>query len=118
MSRATRHPKELCERACGSLLEHRDEYASEWEARRSVQTKLGIGSTERLRKWVLMDVYWASRAVRPATSRGRARGHTPVGPLAHDYRKNPTNRHNHRENAASDLFAILRGLDRSVLARR
>lgn len=52
MSRPTRYPKELRERAVRLVLEHRDEYASEWEAMRSVQAKLGIGSTETLRKWV------------------------------------------------------------------
>jgi transposase len=34
------------------VLEQRDEYRSEHEAMRSVAAKLGIGSTETLRKWV------------------------------------------------------------------
>lgn len=35
-----------------TVLEHRDEYDTEWEAMRSVAGKLGIGTTETLRKWV------------------------------------------------------------------
>ena len=33
-------------------MEHRGDYATEWEAIGSVATKLGIGSAETLRKWV------------------------------------------------------------------
>ncbi len=52
MSRPTKYPRELRERAVRMVLEHRDEYDSEWEAMRSIAGKLGIGTTETLRKWV------------------------------------------------------------------
>ncbi len=52
MSRPSKYPRELRERAVRMVLEHRDEYDSEWDAMRSIAGKLGIGSTETLRKWV------------------------------------------------------------------
>jgi transposase len=51
-SRATKYPRELRERAVRMVLEHRDEYDSEWEAMRSIAGRLGIGTTESLRRWV------------------------------------------------------------------
>jgi transposase len=47
-----RYPQELRERAVRLVAESRDQYESEWAAIESVATKLGIGSTETLRKWV------------------------------------------------------------------
>ena len=47
-----RYPQELRERAVRLVVESRDEYDSEWAAINSIATKLGIGSTETLRKWV------------------------------------------------------------------
>jgi transposase len=47
-----RYPQEIKDRAVRLVLESRDEYESEWKAIESVATKLGIGSTETLRKWV------------------------------------------------------------------
>ena len=47
-----RYPQELKDRAVRLVLESRDDYESEWKAIESVATKLGIGSTETLRKWV------------------------------------------------------------------
>lgn len=52
MTRPTRYPRELRERALRLLLERRDEYDSECTAMRSIAGKLGIGSTETLRIWV------------------------------------------------------------------
>ncbi len=46
-----RYPQEL-KRAVRLVAESREQYASEWKAIESVATKLGIGSTETLRKWV------------------------------------------------------------------
>ena len=46
------YPPELRQRAVRLVAEVRGEYASEWEAMGAVATKLGIGSTETLRKWV------------------------------------------------------------------
>lgn len=46
------YPRDLRERAVRLVLEHRGDYATEWEAIGSIATKLGIGSAETLRKWV------------------------------------------------------------------
>jgi transposase len=40
------------DRAVRLVLESRDDYESEWKAIESIAMKLGIGSTETLRKWV------------------------------------------------------------------
>jgi transposase len=50
--RTTRYPRELRERAVRLVAESRAGHATEWEAMRSVAQKLGIGSTETVRKWV------------------------------------------------------------------
>ena len=50
--RSTRYPQELRERAVRLVAESRPDHATEWEAMRSVAQKLGIGSTETVRKWV------------------------------------------------------------------
>jgi transposase len=47
-----RYPQELKDRAVRLVFESRDQYESEWAAIQSIATKLGIGSTETLRKWV------------------------------------------------------------------
>lgn len=47
-----RYPQELKDRAVRLVVESRDDYESEWSAIESVARKLGIGSTETLRKWV------------------------------------------------------------------
>jgi len=47
-----RYPQELRERAVRLVAESREEYESEWAAIASVSAKLGIGSSETLRKWV------------------------------------------------------------------
>ena len=47
-----RYPQELKDRAVRLVAESRDQYESEWAAIESIATKLGIGSTETLRKWV------------------------------------------------------------------
>jgi transposase len=46
------YPAELRQRAVRLVVESRGEYESEWEAMKSIAAKLGIGSTETLRKWV------------------------------------------------------------------
>jgi transposase len=45
-----RYPQELRDRAVRLVLESRDDYESEWKAIESIAMKLGIGSTETLRK--------------------------------------------------------------------
>ena len=51
MTRATRYPPELRERAIRLVREHRGEHASEWAAIQSVAGKLGM-TPETLRIWV------------------------------------------------------------------
>jgi transposase len=52
MSRPSKYTAELRERAVRMVLESRADYPSEYEAIRSIATKLGITSPESLRKWV------------------------------------------------------------------
>jgi transposase len=47
-----RYPQELKDRAVRLVVESREDYDSEWTAIVSVAKKLGIGSSETLRKWV------------------------------------------------------------------
>jgi transposase len=51
MTRATRYPPELRERAMRLVREHRDEYPSEWAAIQAIARKLGM-TTEALRRWL------------------------------------------------------------------
>jgi transposase len=46
------YPPELRERAVRMVAEVKADYPSEWAAIAAVAQKLGIGSTETLRKWV------------------------------------------------------------------
>jgi transposase len=46
------YPHELRERAVRMVAEVQGEYPSQWAAIGAVASKLGIGSTETLRKWV------------------------------------------------------------------
>ncbi len=50
--RSVRYPQELRERAVRLVAESRPDHATEWEAMLSVAQKLGISSTETVRKWV------------------------------------------------------------------
>ena len=54
MTRATRYPPELRERAIRLVREHRGEHPSEWAAIQSVAGKLGMAS-ETLRKWLRQE---------------------------------------------------------------
>ena len=54
MTRATRYPPELRERAMRLVREHRDEHRSEWAAIESIAKKLGM-TPETLRKWLRRD---------------------------------------------------------------
>jgi transposase len=51
-ARPSKYPRELQERAVRLVTESKNEYPSEFDAIRSVAVKLGIGSSESLRKWV------------------------------------------------------------------
>jgi transposase len=50
--RSSNYPRELRERAVRMVAEVTPHYPSPWAAMHAVATKLGIGSTETLRKWV------------------------------------------------------------------
>ena len=54
MSKATRYPPELRERAIRLVREHRNEHPSEWAAIQSIAGKLGM-TAETLRLWVRRD---------------------------------------------------------------
>jgi transposase len=51
MRRGMRYPVEFHERAVRLVLEHREEYPSEWAAITSIAQKCGVGP-ETLRKWL------------------------------------------------------------------
>ena len=67
MTRATRYPPELRERAMRLVCEHRDEHESEWAAIQSVAGKLGM-SSETLRKWLRQEA--TDRGLRPGVTGG------------------------------------------------
>jgi transposase len=52
MARPSKYPAELRERAVRMVMESRQDYPHEAAAIRSVAAKLGIISTESLRKWL------------------------------------------------------------------
>ena len=51
MTRSTRYPVELRDRAVRLVRENRDQYSSEWAAIVSIAAKCGM-SAETLRKWI------------------------------------------------------------------
>ena len=51
MAKAKKYPQEVRERAVRMVFEHEDQYASQWEAMRSIASKIGC-SPESLRIWV------------------------------------------------------------------
>jgi transposase len=51
MTRPSRYPQELRERAVRMVFEHQDEHSSQWAAITSIAAKVGV-SSETLRKWV------------------------------------------------------------------
>ena len=52
MGRPSKYSTELRERAVRMVLESRADYTSEYEAIRSIASKLGVTSPESLRKWL------------------------------------------------------------------
>jgi transposase len=50
MTRRSKYPKEVRERAVRMVFEHRDEHPSQWAAITSIAMKVGV-SSETLRKW-------------------------------------------------------------------
>jgi transposase len=51
MARTKKYPQEVRERAVRMVFEHEAQYASQWEAMRSIAAKIGC-SPETLRLWV------------------------------------------------------------------
>jgi len=51
MTRSTKYPPEIRERAVRMVFEHEPEYPSQWATIRSVSSKFGM-SAETLRSWV------------------------------------------------------------------
>jgi transposase len=51
MTRPSRYPQEVRERAVRMVFEHRDDYPSQWAAIASIAEKFGMTS-ETLRRWV------------------------------------------------------------------
>src|SRR6266511_1381312 len=51
MTRRSRYPQEVRERAVRMVFEHQDQHPSQWAAITSIATKFGV-SSETLRKWV------------------------------------------------------------------
>ena len=54
MQTGHRYPQEMRERAVRMVIEHRDEYRTEWAALASIAGKLGM-TPETLRKWLRTD---------------------------------------------------------------
>ncbi|MFE7816374.1 transposase [Streptomyces sp. NPDC057433] len=66
MARPSPYPLELRRRAVRMAAEVRPDYDTEWAAMKAVASKLGIGTTETLRKWVRQDQIDAG--TRPGTT--------------------------------------------------
>ncbi|MFH9821603.1 IS3 family transposase [Streptomyces sp. NPDC017230] len=66
MARPSPYPLELRRRAVRMVAEVRPEYDTEWAGMKAVAQKLGIGTTETLRKWVRQDQIDAG--TRPGTT--------------------------------------------------
>jgi transposase len=71
----TKYSAEMRVRAVRLVREHSEDYPSEWAAITEVARRLGIGSAETLRKWLLRQAGTAE-GVRPGRTTGRcgARG--------------------------------------------
>src|ERR1700680_1551863 len=73
MPTGNRYPQEIRERAVRMVVEHRDEYPTEWAALACVAGKLGM-TPETLRKWLRRDqVDSGGRPGVTTTERGRIR---------------------------------------------
>ena len=54
MTRSSRYPAEVRERAIRLVVDHRDQYTSEWAAITSIADKCDM-TPEKLRKWIRRD---------------------------------------------------------------
>ena len=75
MTRSIRYPLEVRERTIRLVLEHRDEYTSEWAAITSIAAKCGM-TAETLRKWI-RRAQVDSRALSGTTSSEKERLRDP-----------------------------------------
>jgi transposase len=75
MARPSQYPLELRRRAVRMVAEVRPDYDTEWAAMKAVAQKLGIGTTETLRKWVRQDQVDAG--ARPGGMEVQAEGAVP-----------------------------------------
>ena len=66
MAGSSQYPFEVRRRAVRMVAEVRPEYDTEWAAMKAVAQKLGIGTTETLRKWVRQ--YQVDAGTRPGTT--------------------------------------------------
>jgi transposase len=66
MARPSTYPLELRRRAVRMVAEVRGDHPTEWAAMKAVAERLGIGSTETLRKWVRQDQ--VDTGTRPGTT--------------------------------------------------
>ncbi|NEB76325.1 transposase [Streptomyces sp. SID14478] len=66
MARPFPYPLELRKRAVRMFTEVRPDYDTKWAAMKAVASKLGIGTTETLRKWERQDQ--VDSGVRPGTT--------------------------------------------------
>ncbi len=65
MARTKKYPQEVRERAVRMVFDQQGQYASQWEAMRSIAAKIGC-SPETLRKWLLQSE--VDRGRRPGLS--------------------------------------------------
>lgn len=107
MTKGTRYPPELRERAMRLVREHRDEHRSEWAAIESIAKKLGM-MPETLRKWLRRDA--VDHGQRPGVTSGE---HERVRELEREVRE--LRRANEILKAAAVFFA--RELDPQVPKR-
>jgi transposase-like protein len=82
MAKGTRFPREVRDRAVRMVLEHRDEYANEWQAICSIAEKFGA-SAETVRKWVRQPL---PQICSPPPSRAR-RPRVPAAPAPRQSRR-------------------------------
>ena len=97
MTRSSRHPREVRERAVALVLECQSDYGSQWEAIVSVAGKVAV-SSESLRRWVRQAEVDAGR--RSGTMSGDAEA---LGELRRENRE--LRRANEILQAASVFFA-------------
>lgn len=109
--REGKYPPELRERAVRMVAESRSGHASEWEAMGSVASKLGIGTTETVRKWVRAAEVDAGTRTGVSSEESvelpgcARRSASCVGPTTYSRRRRPSSRR--AETATSDFVRFI-----------